>query len=92
MLLGLLGGAGDKQFLEEGRGLRGLILPSLVVLGEQDAVPAEKVVGRHIHMELLPIHIHEVPGVGLAADGEAGDVSRGAQEIHRSGVGAVGRF
>ena len=43
-------------------------------------------------MEPLTIHIHEVPGVGLAADGEAGDVRRPAQELQRSGVGTAGRF
>ena len=43
-------------------------------------------------MEPLAIHIHEVPGVGLAADGEAGDVRRPAQELQRSGVGPAGRF
>ena len=43
-------------------------------------------------MEPLAVHIHQIPGVGLAADGEAGDVRRPAQELHRSGVGAAGRF
>ena len=43
-------------------------------------------------MEPLAVHIHEVPGVGLAADGEAGDVRRPAQELQRSGVGPAGRF
>ena len=43
-------------------------------------------------MEPLAVHVHEVPGVGLAADGEAGDVRRPAQELHRSGVGTAGRF
>ncbi len=43
-------------------------------------------------MEPLALHIHEVPGVGLGADGEAGDVRRRAEELHRSGVGAAGGF
>ena len=84
--------AGYEQFLEEGRGLRGLILPGLIGLDEQDAVPAGEVVGGHIHMEPAPLHVHEVSGVGLAADGEAGDVRRPAQELHCSGVGTAGRF
>ena len=47
---------------KKGGGLRGLILPGLVALGEQDAVPAGEVVGGHVHMEPPPVHIHEVPG------------------------------
>ena len=43
-------------------------------------------------MEPLTIHIHEVPSVGLTADGEAWDVRRGAEELQRSGVGPAGRF
>ena len=43
-------------------------------------------------MEPLAIHIHEIPGVGLGADGETGDVRRRAEELQRSGVGAAGGF
>ena len=43
-------------------------------------------------MEPLAVQIYEVPGVGLAADGEAGDIRRSAQELQRSGVGTAGCF
>ena len=43
-------------------------------------------------MEPLAVHIDHVPGVVAGADGKTGDVSRSAQKLERSGIGAAGRL
>ena len=43
-------------------------------------------------MEPLAVRVDHIPGVVAGADGEAGDASRPAQELERSGVGAAGRL
>ncbi len=67
------------------------MIRAAVSFSKQDVVPAGEIVGEHIHMEPLIIHTHEIPDVGLIADGEAGDVHRRA-ELRCSGVGALGSF
>ena len=41
-------------------------------------------------MEPCPVCVYQIPGVIVCADGDAGDVRRGAEELHGPGVGAAG--